>query len=73
MVSESAVELQTGEILVEISVDDLRLRIWEIIRPWNWGVSISSDVARISECSRHCLNHNDPKGLILCLSITGGA
>ena len=33
-----AVELQTGEILVEISVDDLRLRIWDIIRPWNWGV-----------------------------------
>ena len=31
-------ELQTGEIFVEISVDDLRLRIWEIIRPWNWGV-----------------------------------
>ena len=35
-------ELQTGEILVEILVDDLRLRIWEIIRPWNWGVRSSS-------------------------------
>ena len=33
-------ELQTGEIPVEISVDDLRLRIWEIIRPWNLGVII---------------------------------
>ena len=33
-------ELQTGEILLEISVDDFRLRIWEIIRPWNWGVII---------------------------------
>ena len=34
-------ELQTGEIPVEISVDDLRLRTWEIIRPCNWGVSIT--------------------------------
>ena len=32
-------ELQTGEIPVEISVDDFRLLIWEIIWPWNWGVS----------------------------------
>ena len=31
-----AVELRTGEIPVEISVDDLRLRIWDIW-PWNWG------------------------------------
>ena len=35
-----AVELQTGEISEEISVDDLRLRIPEIIRRWNWGVII---------------------------------
>ena len=35
-----AVELQTGEISEEISVDDLRLRIREIIRRWNWGVII---------------------------------
>ena len=33
-------ELQTGETPVEISVDDLRLRILEIIRPWNWGVMV---------------------------------
>ena len=43
MVSGYGMELQTGEILVEIlveiSVDDLRLRIWEIIWQWNWGVS----------------------------------
>ena len=31
-------ELQTGEIAVEMSVDALRLRLWEIIQPWNWGV-----------------------------------
>ena len=31
-------ELQTGEIPVEISVDDLRLIIRHIIRLWNWGV-----------------------------------
>ena len=31
-------ELQTGEIPIKISVDDIRLRIWENIRPWNWGV-----------------------------------
>ena len=36
---DTAVELQTGETPVEISVDDLRLRIWKIIRPWNWGVT----------------------------------
>ena len=35
-------ELQTGEIPVEISVNDLRLRIWEIMGPWNWGVMMSS-------------------------------
>ena len=29
---------QTGVIPVEISVDNFRLRIWEIIQPWNWGV-----------------------------------
>ena len=34
-----AVELQTGEISVKISVDDLRLIIRDNIRPWNWGVS----------------------------------
>ena len=33
-----AVELQTGEISEEISVDDLRLQIRENIRPWNWCV-----------------------------------
>ena len=35
-----AVELQTGEISEEISVDDLRLQIRENIRPWNWGVTL---------------------------------
>ena len=36
---DMAVELQTGEIPVELSVDDLRLQIWDIIRQWNWGVT----------------------------------
>ena len=36
-------ELHTGEIPIEISVDDIRLYeyLWEIIRPWNWGSLIS--------------------------------
>ena len=42
---DTAVELQTGETPVEISVDNLRLRIWEIFRPWNWGV-------RVKMCTR---------------------
>ena len=33
-----AVEMQTREINVEISVADLRLIIRDNIRPWNWGV-----------------------------------
>ena len=33
-----AVELQAGEISEEMSADDIRLRIRENIRPWNWGV-----------------------------------
>ena len=37
---DKAVELQTGEIAVEISVDDLCLIIRDNIRPWNWGVNI---------------------------------
>ena len=36
---DKAVELKTGEIAVEISVDDLRLILRDNIRPWNWGVS----------------------------------
>ena len=37
---DKAVELQTGEISVEIPVDDLRLIIMDNIRPWNWGVRV---------------------------------
>ena len=35
---DTAVELQTGEMPVEISVDDPRLGIWETIQLWNCGV-----------------------------------
>ena len=35
---DKAVELQTGEIAVEISVDDLRLILRDNIQLWNWGV-----------------------------------
>ena len=38
---DKAMELQTGEIAVKISVDDLRLIIRDNIRPWNWGVITS--------------------------------
>ena len=41
--------MQTGEVPVEISVEDFRLRIWEIIRPWNWGVVIFIANIRINE------------------------
>ena len=38
MSPNKAVELQTGEISVEISIDVLRLIIRDNIRLWNWGV-----------------------------------
>ena len=58
-------ELQIGEISGEISVDDLRLRIWEIIRPWNWGVTldVTSDDPAIydSRDASHHTNWDDLK------------
>ena len=49
-------ELQTGEIPVEISVDDLRLRIptyyiilWEIIQPSSWGVTLLSQIKSVKK------------------------